>query len=78
VVFVLSRIGLLTARTLLKHFRHAVVGSVIVAAVITPTTDYANMLIIAGPMIALYAVSIGVAWVFGRRRVSEPASSKAR
>jgi sec-independent protein translocase protein TatC len=72
VIFVLSRIGLLTARTLVRYFKHAVLGSVIVAAVITPTTDFANMLVIAGPMIALYVVGIGVAWVFGRRRVENP------
>jgi sec-independent protein translocase protein TatC len=72
VIFVLSRIGVLTARTLVRYFKHAVLGSVIVAAVITPTTDFANMLVIAGPMIALYVVGIGVAWVFGRRRIEDP------
>jgi len=74
VIFVLSRIGLLTARTLVRYFKHAVLGSVIVAAVITPTTDFANMLVIAGPMIVLYAVGIVVAWMFGRRRIEEPSS----
>ena len=69
VVFVLSRIGLLTARMLVHYFRHAVLGCVIVAAIVTPTTDFGNMLVIAGPMIALYGVGIGVAWIFGRRRV---------
>jgi sec-independent protein translocase protein TatC len=71
VIFVLSRIGLLTARMLVRYFKHAVLGCVIVAAVITPTTDFGNMLVIAGPMIVLYGVGIGVAWIFGRRRVTE-------
>ena len=71
VVFVLSRIGLVTARMLVRYFKHAVLGCLIVAAVITPTTDFGNMLIIAGPMVVLYAVGIGVAWIFGRRRVTE-------
>ncbi len=70
VIFVLSRIGLLTAGMLVRFFKHAVLGCFIVAAVITPTTDFGNMLVIAGPMIVLYCVGIGVAWVFGRRRVS--------
>jgi sec-independent protein translocase protein TatC len=39
-----------------------------VAAVITPTGDPANMLVIAAPMVVLYVVGIGVAWVFGRSR----------
>lgn len=72
VVFVLSRIGILTARLLIRYFKHAVLGCVVVAAVITPTADAGNLLVIAGPMIALYGVSIGVAWAFGKRRVPEP------
>ena len=32
------------------------------------TTDPGNMLIIAAPMVVLYVVGIGVAWIFGRRR----------
>lgn len=70
VIFVLSRIGLITAGGLARHFKHAVLGCVIVAAVITPTTDFGNMLVIAGPMLVLYAVGIGVAWLFGRRRTA--------
>lgn len=69
VIFVLSRIGLVSARLLVKYFRHAVLLCVVIAAVITPTTDFGNMLIIAGPMIALYVVGIGIAWLFGRARV---------
>jgi sec-independent protein translocase protein TatC len=71
VIFVLSRIGLVTARMLAKYFKHAVVGCVIVAAVITPTTDAGNMLIIAGPMLLLYVLGIGIAWMFGKRRVAD-------
>ena len=72
VIFVLSRIGLVTASMLIRFFKHAVLACVVVAAVITPTTDFGNMLVIAGPMIMLYAVGIGIAWIFGKRRVSEP------
>jgi sec-independent protein translocase protein TatC len=69
-VFVLSRIGLVTAGTLVRYFKHVVLASAIVAAVITPTSDFGNMLVIAAPMLALYTVSIGVASIFGRRRTS--------
>jgi sec-independent protein translocase protein TatC len=72
VVFVLSRIGLVTARGLVQYSRHAVLGCLLIAAVITPTTDFANMLIIAGPMIVLYAVGIGIAWIFGKPRGVTP------
>jgi sec-independent protein translocase protein TatC len=69
VIFVLSRLGLVTARLLLRHFKYALFGCVLVASIITPTTDYANMLIIAGPMLTLYLVGIGVAWIFGPRSI---------
>jgi sec-independent protein translocase protein TatC len=73
VIFVLSRIGLVTARMLVRYFKHAVLGCVVVAAIVTPTTDFGNMLIIAGPMIVLYGVGIAVAWVFGKRQAPEDA-----
>ena len=68
VILVLSRIGLVSAALLARQLKYAVFGSVVVAAVITPTGDPANMLVIAAPMIVLYVAGIGVAWVFGRRR----------
>ena len=68
VIFVLSRIGLVSAGLLARKLKYAVFGSVVIAAVITPTGDPGNMLIIAAPMVVLYVVGIGIAWVFGRRR----------
>lgn len=70
VIFVLSRIGLVSARLLVHYFKHAVLLCAVIAAVLTPTTDFGNMLIIAGPMIVLYIVGIGIAWVFGKARSS--------
>jgi sec-independent protein translocase protein TatC len=67
-IFVLSRIGLVTARFLLVNLKYAVFVAAIIAAIITPTTDPGNMLIIAGPMVVLYALGIPIAWAFGRRR----------
>jgi sec-independent protein translocase protein TatC len=69
IVFVLSRIGLVSARFLIAKLKYAVFACVIAAAVLTPTTDPGNMLVLAGPMIVLYCVGIVVAAVFGRARV---------
>jgi sec-independent protein translocase protein TatC len=68
VIFVLSRFGLVTAGFLVKKLNYAVFVSAVVAALITPTQDPGNMLLIAGPMVVLYCVGIIVAWIFGRRR----------
>jgi sec-independent protein translocase protein TatC len=71
VMFVLSRIGLVDARFLLSKFKYAVLGCVVVAAIITPTADVGNLVVIAGPMIVLYGVGIVIAWAFGRPRREE-------
>jgi sec-independent protein translocase protein TatC len=39
-----------------------------VAAVLSPTPDAITQCIYAGPMVILYLISIGVAFIFGRRR----------
>lgn len=71
VIFVLSRLGLVDARFLAKNLKYAVLGSTIVAAVITPTPDVGNMFALAGPMIVLYCLGIGIAWVVGKPRRRE-------
>jgi sec-independent protein translocase protein TatC len=68
VIFVLSRIGLVTPRLLLRAWKWAVLGSFIISAVITPTTDAVTQALLAGPMIGLYAIGVVVAWLFGRPR----------
>jgi sec-independent protein translocase protein TatC len=74
VIFVLSRMGLVTAGLLARKLKYAIFGAVVIASVITQTGDLANMLVIAGPMVVLYVVGIGVAWLFGRRRLEPPAT----
>jgi sec-independent protein translocase protein TatC len=68
VVFFLSRAGLVTARWLWRSFRYAFLLIFIAAAIITPTGDMVTQAIFATPMIALYMLSIGIAWLFGRAR----------
>jgi sec-independent protein translocase protein TatC len=55
--------GVVNAKFLIKHIRGAVLIFFIIAAVLTPTTDILNMTIYAAPMIALYVLSIGLAWL---------------
>jgi sec-independent protein translocase protein TatC len=71
-IFVLSRIGLVSGSFLLKNTRYAVLIAFILAAVITPTTDIPNMMMMAGPMIALYMLGVVVAFLFGKKRTKEP------
>lgn len=70
VVMFLARVGLVTPRFLLRHFKYAILLIFVVAAFITPP-DVVSQVLIAGPMIVLYLFSIGVAWVFRKRRVAD-------
>lgn len=66
VFFVLSLLGLVSARPLIRNWRFAVVASAMAAALITPTIDPVNMFLVMGPLMALYAFSI-VLVMIGRR-----------
>ena len=68
VTYVLARIGLVTARFMVKIWKTALIVILISAAVLSPTNDIPNMLLFATPMIILYILSIFVAWIFNRPR----------
>ena len=70
-VYFLARFGIVTAKFLVKQFRYAVLIIFIIAAVITPSADVVTQVIFAAPMLVLYILSIGVAWVFGKAKPKE-------
>lgn len=70
-VFFLSRMGLITSRWMIKNFKYAVLAIFIIAAIITPTPDMITQSIIAGPMLALYGLSILIAFFSEKRRKKE-------
>ncbi len=71
VVFFLAKLKLVSARFLARHFKYAFLIIFIAAAVITPTGDMMTQAIFAAPMVSLYLLSIGIAWVFGPKRIAE-------
>src|SRR5947209_3190629 len=58
-----AMMGVVDAKFLFKHIRGAVFLFFVVAAILTPTTDPLNMTIYAAPLIGLYVLSIGIAWL---------------
>ncbi|MBZ5558230.1 MAG: twin-arginine translocase subunit TatC [Acidobacteriia bacterium] len=68
VVFFLAKMRLVTARFLWRNFQYAILIIFIVAAVLTPSADPWNQTIFAAPMLALYVLSIGIAWLVAPRR----------
>ncbi len=61
VVYVLARLGILGPGPLIRNWRLAVVLCTIAAALITPTVDPFNMLLVTAPLMVLYVISIGLA-----------------
>jgi sec-independent protein translocase protein TatC len=67
----LSMFGLVSASFLWNKLKYAIIIIVIIAAILSPTGDAYNLLIWSAPMIVLYFISIGVAFLFGWRRKSK-------
>jgi sec-independent protein translocase protein TatC len=70
-VLFLARMGVITARFLIRNFKYAVLIMVIASAVITPDGGGVSLVAMAGPMILLYGLSIGLAWLFGKKPATE-------
>lgn len=68
VTFFFARLGFVTHHTLIGYARYAVLFIFILAAVLTPGPDIASQFLMAGPLLVLYAVSVGVAYVFAKER----------
>jgi sec-independent protein translocase protein TatC len=71
VIFILSRIGLVSARFLVRNFKYAILIFALAAAILTPSTQIPEMLAFMAVMIALYLVSVVVAWIFQKDRVTD-------
>ncbi len=66
----LAMFGLIRAETLINKRKYAILGAFVIAAVLTPP-DIASQLMMAGPIIVLYEISIIVARICGRKRVEK-------
>jgi sec-independent protein translocase protein TatC len=68
VIYVLASIRIVNAKMLIDQWRLAVVLIAVLAAAITPTVDPVNMSLVMAPMIVLYFISIGLAYLARRGR----------
>ncbi len=71
-IFFLALFGIVDAKFLIKHIRYAILVIFVIAAVICPTPDPIGMCLFATPMLVLYIVGVGVAFLV------HPAKRKAR
>ncbi len=75
VITLASRMGFVTPRMLSKNRKYAILINFIIAAVLTPTPDIFNQVLMAGPLCLLYELGIISARIFGKRpaRAEKPA-----
>jgi len=66
-VLFLSKMGILTAHMMRKYRRYSYFGVFVFSAIITPP-DVFTQIMMSGPMILLYEISVHVAKIFGRKR----------
>ena len=66
-IFFLARLGIVTPAFLLQKFKWAILLAFIIAAIVTPTPDMVTQTALAVPMIVLYALGIGIAYLFGKK-----------
>lgn len=68
VVFFLALFGITDAKFLVTHARYAILIIFIISAIICPLPDPLSMVLFAMPMLVLYAISIGVAYLVHPKR----------
>ena len=66
-IFFLARLGIVTPAFLMQKFKYAIVLSFVIAAIVTPTPDIVTQAALAVPMILLYLIGVGVAFLFGKK-----------
>lgn len=67
-ILLLAKMGVVTPRFLMRHFRWAVLIIFVVAAIITPTPDVVNLCVFALPTIALYLLGVAAAALVTRKK----------
>lgn len=71
VVYVLSKVGVLTPSFMREYRKHAMIVILIVAAIITPSPDIYSQILVAIPLLLLYEVSILVSRKVEREKLRE-------
>lgn len=69
-ILFLAKMGLVTAKFLIRNMKYAILIMFILGAVLSPGTDPVSQVMMVAPMFVLYVISIGLAWLFGKKRTA--------
>jgi sec-independent protein translocase protein TatC len=62
---------------MIGYLRYAIVAIFVIAAVLTPGPDIASQLLMATPLLVLYTLSIGIAYLVAKPRPAEAEEADA-
>jgi sec-independent protein translocase protein TatC len=66
----LAKIGIVDVAFLNKNRKYAILINFIIAAILTPTPDIVNQMLMGVPLLVLYEMSIIAVWLFGRKKLA--------
>jgi sec-independent protein translocase protein TatC len=72
--FFFTKLGMIDYKMMASYWRYAILGIFIVSAALTPP-DMISQFLLAIPLLLLYAISVGVAWMFRIEPAKNPATT---
>jgi sec-independent protein translocase protein TatC len=66
----LAKIGVVDVPFLNKNRKYAILINFIIAAILTPTPDVVNQMLMGVPLLILYEISVVAVWIFGRKKLT--------
>jgi len=66
----LAKAGIVDVSFLNRNRKYAILINFVIAAILTPTPDVVNQLMMAVPLIVLYEISVIAIWLFGKKEFS--------
>lgn len=77
IIVMLNFAGVLSAKSILGAWRTAIIAVAAFSAMATPAADVLSMVLLMIPMLALYFIAAGIAWLNDRRRRKREAAREA-
>jgi sec-independent protein translocase protein TatC len=75
IMFILAKLGIASPKKMSAFRKYALIIILIIAAIITPSTDPFNMMVVAVPLLVLYEAGIIVSRLFAKRTIEAPAAA---
>lgn len=70
----LAKFGMIDVSFLNRNRKYAILINFIIAAILTPTPDVVNQMMMGIPLLVLYEISVLCVWLFGRKKFVVPES----